>query len=95
MQIGARVGFRVLHLAAGHDQRAFAKLDIQVVGREPGYGKRDAIGILVDFLDVVGGIGRLGHIGRKRPIHQIRNPVKTNGCTVKRRKVKTAHCILS
>ena len=44
-----------------------------------------------DPLDVVGRIAGLGHISRKRTVHQVGDAVETDGGTVKRSEINGSH----
>ena len=80
-----------LGLAGGHDKRAVLHLDVEVSLGKPRDGYRNPVSVLVGLFDVVGGIGRLGHIGGQNPIHQVGHPVETDSGTVKRGKIVTTH----
>ena len=81
-------------LAGGDMQRAFLHFNRQFLGGEAGNGDRDAVGILGGLFDVVGRIAGLGHISRKRTVHQVGDTVETDGGTVKGGEVETTHVIL-
>ncbi len=78
-------------LLGGDDQRAVLDLDSQFIGGKARHGNRDAIGILGGLFDIVGGVGRLGDIGGQNPVHQVGDPVETNGCAVERRHINVTH----